>query len=85
MQVGDPGRRQHSAVPYATGHCSICKYNRLSFNKLNLVFKLRKRAKLWFSSTASTFNKAVKHEHYPIPKVEEIVAKIPDAKVFVQS
>ena len=28
-------------------------------------------------------NKAVKREHYPIPTVEEIVAKIPDATVFV--
>ena len=27
-------------------------------------------------------NKAVKQEHYPIPTVEEIAAKIPDAKVF---
>ncbi|XP_015771899.1 PREDICTED: uncharacterized protein LOC107350190 [Acropora digitifera] len=27
-------------------------------------------------------NKAVKREHYPIPTVEEIAAKIPDAKVF---
>ena len=27
-------------------------------------------------------NKAVKREHYPIPTVEEIVAKIPDATVF---
>ena len=27
-------------------------------------------------------NKAFKHEHYPIPTVEEIVAKIPDATVF---
>ena len=27
-------------------------------------------------------NKAVKREHYPIPTVEEIVAKIPDAKYF---
>ena len=27
-------------------------------------------------------NKAVKREHYPIPTVEEISAKIPDAKVF---
>ena len=27
-------------------------------------------------------NKAVKREHYPIPTVEEIVAKIPEAKVF---
>ena len=28
-------------------------------------------------------NKAVKREHYPIPTVEEIVAEIPDATVFV--
>ena len=27
-------------------------------------------------------NKAVKREHYPIPTVEDIVAKIPDATVF---
>ena len=27
-------------------------------------------------------NKAIKPEHYPIPAVEEISAKIPDAKVF---
>ena len=27
-------------------------------------------------------NKAVKREQYPIPTVEEIAAKIPDAKVF---
>jgi len=27
-------------------------------------------------------DKAVKREHYPIPTVEEIAAKIPDAKVF---
>ena len=27
-------------------------------------------------------NKAVKREHYPIPTVEEIAAKIPEAKVF---
>ena len=27
-------------------------------------------------------NKAVKGKHYPIPTVEEIVAKIPDATVF---
>ena len=27
-------------------------------------------------------NKAFKHEHYPIPTVEEIVAKIPDATVL---
>jgi len=27
-------------------------------------------------------NKAVKRDHYPIPTVEEIVAKIPEAKVF---
>ena len=27
-------------------------------------------------------DKAVKWEHYPIPTVEEIAAKIPDAKVF---
>ena len=27
-------------------------------------------------------NKAVKREHYPIPTVEEIAAKIPDAKIF---
>ena len=27
-------------------------------------------------------NKAVKREHYPIPTVDEIVAKIPEAKVF---
>ena len=27
-------------------------------------------------------NKAVKQEHYPIPTVEEIAPKIPDAKVF---
>ena len=27
-------------------------------------------------------NKAVKREHYPIPTVEEIAAKIPDAKAF---
>ena len=27
-------------------------------------------------------NKAVKREHYPIPRVEEIAAKIPDATVF---
>ena len=27
-------------------------------------------------------NKAVKREHYPIPTVKEIVAKIPEAKVF---
>ena len=30
----------------------------------------------------SDLNKAVKREHYPIPTVEEIVAKIPDAKYF---
>ena len=30
----------------------------------------------------SDLNKAVKREHYPIPTVEEIVAKIPEAKVF---
>jgi len=28
------------------------------------------------------FKKAVKREHYPIPTVEEIVAKIPEPKVF---
>ena len=27
-------------------------------------------------------NKAFKHEHYPIPTVEEIVAKIPDATIL---
>ena len=27
-------------------------------------------------------NKAVKREHYPIPTVEKIVVKIPDAAVF---
>ena len=30
----------------------------------------------------SDLNKAVKREYYPISTVEEIVAKIPDAKVF---
>ena len=30
----------------------------------------------------SDLNKTVKREHYPIPTVEEIVAKIPDAKYF---
>ena len=30
----------------------------------------------------SNLNKAVKREHYPIPTMEEIVAKIPDAKYF---
>ena len=31
----------------------------------------------------SDLNNAVRREHYPIPTVEEIVAKIPDAKVFI--
>ena len=25
----------------------------------------------------------LKHEHYPIPTVEEIVSKIPDARMFM--
>ena len=28
-------------------------------------------------------NKAVKREHYPIPTVEEIIVKIPDATVLI--
>ena len=38
--------------------------------------------KIRFCLDPVDLNKADKREHYPIPSVEEIVAKIPDATVF---
>lgn len=39
--------------------------------------------KIQICSDPGDLNKAAKREHYPIPMVKEIAAKIPDAKVFI--
>ena len=38
--------------------------------------------KIRISLDPADLNKAVKHEHYSIPTVEKIVAKLPDATDF---
>ena len=40
------------------------------------------RDKIRICLDPANLNKAVRREHYPIPTVEEILAKIPDAKYF---
>ena len=42
----------------------------------------RKGDKIRICLDPSDLNKAVRREHYPIPTVEEIASKIPEAKVF---
>ena len=49
---------------------------------VNSMVVARKGEKIRICLVPSDPNKAVKREHYPIPTVEEIAAKIPDAKVF---
>ncbi len=49
---------------------------------VNSMVVARKGEKIRICLDPSDLNKAVKREHYPIPTVEEIAAKIPDAKVF---
>ncbi len=49
---------------------------------VNSMVVARKGEKIRICLDLSDLNKAVKREHYPIPTVEEIAAKIPDAKVF---
>ncbi len=49
---------------------------------VNSMVVARKGEKIRNCLDPSDLNKAVKREHYPIPTVEEIAAKIPDAKAF---
>ena len=49
---------------------------------MNSMVVSRRGEKIRICLDPADLNKAVKREHYPIPTVEEIVAKIPDATVF---